>query len=611
MQDKGQPSPVATALRKAWMSWPDRAQSHVNKLSPGVREQLGLVQGPAVNKPANLIYGVEDAPPTQVKWLSAIQQVAILSIYMLYPLILVRQAGLQMGEIINILQLGCVVLGVGTLLQALPRGPVGSRLLAPSVFSGIYLASSMAAVKAGGMPLVWGMTIVAGVVEMGLSLVWRRLRAFVPPESAGLIVFFIGSLIALAACHMLLAEGPAGRAATLNEWLVAVSTIAVMVGIHIWGTSGLRIYCVVIGMILGFLLSFWIGLLTGGDLRTILELPLISFPGSVHLSWAFDWSLVVPFAITGLAAAMSATAVLTTYQKAVDADWVRPDMSSIGRGVLGDGMATTLSGMLGTFGVTLSNANAGLVAATGVASRSIAFAIAGLFALLALQPRLLGILTLMPRPVMAAAMLFIASFIMISGIQIITMRVLDGRRTLVIGMGLTTFFGATVYHTAFSGAPQWAQPVVATPLVLATLVALGLNLIFRIGIKKRVTMTIDSSAPALREVTAFIERSAGTWGARRDITNRIEFAVQQALEAIVAYCGAKGPIAIELSFDEFVITADITYDGAPMLFPDTPPSKEQLLDSDEGYPQLAGFLIRQSTDRRMKIKGGVRLQFDH
>ena len=102
------------------------------------------------------------------------------------------------------------------------------------------------------MPLVWGMTIVAGIVEMALSLVWRRLRAFVPPELAGLIVFFIGSIIALAACHMLLAEGPAGRA-TLNEWLIAGSSIALMVAIHVWSKTRLKIYCVVIGMMFGFL----------------------------------------------------------------------------------------------------------------------------------------------------------------------------------------------------------------------------------------------------------------------------------------------------------------------------------------------------------------------
>jgi xanthine permease XanP len=583
----------------------------VGKAGLAWAELTGAQPTRTVNKPANLVYGVEDNPPGQVRWFSAIQQVAISSIYMIYPLILAREAGLQAGQIINILQLGCVALAIGVLLQALPRGPVGSRMLAPSCFTGLYLASSLVAVKVGGMPLVWGMTIFAGFMEMAFSLVWRRLRALVPPESAGLVVFFIGSIIALAACHMLLSEGAGGGVATSTEWLVAGTTLALMVAIHIWSKSALKIYCVVIGMIFGFLLSIWGGLLTRGDLAPILELPLVAIPNPLHATWAFDWSMVVPFAITALAAAMSTTAVLTAYQRTTDADWVRPDMSSIGRGVLGDGISNAIAGGLGTYGLTLSNANAGLVAATGVASRVIAFAIAAILAVVALQPRLLGVITLLPKPVMAAAMLFTAAFIMISGLQIISTRVLDSRRTLVIGLGLATFFGVTVHPSAFAGAPQWAQPIVATPLVAATLVALGLNLLFRIGIRRRVSMTIDSAAPTLSDVTAFIERSAGAWGARRDVTNRLEFAVQQTLEAIIAYCGAKGAIKLNLSFDEFVINAEIMYDGKPMEFPVQPPGKDELLDSEEGYPRLAGFLVRSYSDRRAAIKGGVRLQFDH
>jgi NCS2 family nucleobase:cation symporter-2 len=609
MGDKS-PSPGASLLPGAAAALSDAAQKWIARLSPASRERLGFVDAPAFNKPANLLYGVEDTPPRQVIWFSALQQMAIATIYIIYPLIVIREAGLALGQTISILQFSCLVLGIAAVLQALPRGPVGSRLMAPSCLTGLYLASSLAAVKVGGMPLVWGMTIVAGFVEMGLSTVWRRLRAFVPPECAGLIVFFIGGIIVLAACQMLLADGPQGRASPI-EWLISAAAIAIMLALHVWSKSGLKIYCVLIGMFFGFLMSIAAGILTYADLRPILQLPLISPPGIAHISLAFDWSMVVPFAITGVAAAMSATAVLTTHQKFVDSDWVRPDMSSIGRGVLGDGIATTFSGVLGTYGVTLSNANAGLVAATGVASRRIAFALAILLALLALQPRLLGVLTLMPRPVMASAMLFIAAFIMISGIQIITMRVLDGRRTLVIGLGLATFFGATVYQSAFAGAPQWAQPIVTTPLVLATLVALGLNLVFRIGVKRRVGMTVDAAAPDLREVTAFIERSAGSWGARRDVTNRLEFAVQQAVEAVIAYCAAKGPITLNLSFDEFVISADILYEGSPMEFPAEPPGRDELLEQETGYPRLAGFLVRQYTDRRMAIKGGVRLQFDH
>ena len=134
----------------------------------------------------------------------------------------------------------------------------------------------------------------------------------------------------------------------------------------------------------------------------------------------------------------------------------------------------------------------------------------------------------MPPPVMASALLFTAVFIMISGVQIISTRVLDARRTLVIGMGMMAFFVVSVFPAAFSGVPHWAQPLVSSPLVLATLVALVLNLVFRLGIRRKVTMSVDPAAPDYQEVANFVERNAAIWGARRDVVTRVEFAVQQA-----------------------------------------------------------------------------------
>ena len=124
----------------------------------------------------------------------------------------------------------------------------------------------------------------------------------------------------------------------------------------------------------------------------VLNRPLFAIPSVAHLRGRSTGRWWCPFAVTGLAAAMSATAVVTTYQRLTDADWVRPDMPSIGRGVFGDGIAAIVAGLLGTYGLTISTANVGLVAATGVASRVIAFAVAALLVLAALQPTLIGIL---------------------------------------------------------------------------------------------------------------------------------------------------------------------------------------------------------------------------
>ena len=96
-------------------------------------------------------------------------------------------------------------------------------------------------------------------------------------------------------------------------------------------------------MAVGYAVAAIVGMLTAADLRDGPGPAAVRDPdASAHLSWSFDWSLVVPFAVTGLAAAMSATAVVTTYQRLTDADWVRPDMPSISRGVFGDGIAAVV-----------------------------------------------------------------------------------------------------------------------------------------------------------------------------------------------------------------------------------------------------------------------------
>lgn len=558
-----------------------------------------------MRKPANLVYGVEEAPPHLVTLISAVQHVGVIAIFMVYPLIIGREAGASADVISAMLRMGMLALAVAVLLQALPRGPVGSRYLAPSIFTGVYLAPSLAALKVGGLPLLWGMTIFAGFVEIALSRVWTRLRTFIPSETAGLVVFLIGVIIGLAALRVLLGEDNAGSLGG-RDAVVAGLALATMIGLNIWNKGQLRLFCILIGMTVGYIASVATGLLTLADFRTVLAQPIVAMPTLSHVSFAFDPELIIPFAVSGLAAAMGATAVITTYQRTTDADWVRPEMNSIRGGIFADGIAASVAGLLGTYGLTVSTANVGLVAATGVASRRIAFIVAAILAIGAFQPGFVALLTIMPPPVMASALLFTAVFIMIGGVQIISTRVLDARRTLVIGMGMMAFFVVSVFPSTFSGVPHWAQPLVTSPLVLATLVALALNLVFRIGIRRKVTMSIDPSGVDYQEVGNFVERNAAIWGARRDVVTRVAFAVQQAAETIVEHCRPDGPIAVAIGYDEFDIDVTLTYRGEPLELTRQLPTHDEILESEEGTRRLAAFLIAQRSDKvQTKLADGV------
>ena len=124
--------------------------------------------------------------------LIGLQYAIMTAIYLIIVAIILRHAKPPAGDSVGLMGIACIALAVGTALQAVPRGPVGSGFLAPPVFSATYLGPSIIAAESGGMRLVLGMTLFAGVVEVVVGLATRRLRLIVTPILSGLTVFVVG-----------------------------------------------------------------------------------------------------------------------------------------------------------------------------------------------------------------------------------------------------------------------------------------------------------------------------------------------------------------------------------------------------------------------------------
>ena len=60
----------------------------------------------------------------------------------------------------------------------------------------VYFAPAVFALQRGGMALLFGMTIVAGLVQMAIAPLLHRLRALLPAEIAGLVIAAIGLAVA-------------------------------------------------------------------------------------------------------------------------------------------------------------------------------------------------------------------------------------------------------------------------------------------------------------------------------------------------------------------------------------------------------------------------------
>jgi len=566
-----------------------------------------------MKRPANLVYAPDDVPPPHVTAFNAIQHVGLIAINLVYPLLVFHLADAPLSLVSDLLAVGMIVLGAATLLQVLRLGPVGSGFLCPATFSAAYLSPSLLAAKAGGLSLVFGMTLLAGLLEAALARALPRLRSVFPAELSGVVIFMIGLSGGAAGLRSLLSADAVPMSPA--EWGVAAFTLAAMVGLNVWGGGLLRMLCALIGLAAGYAAADFAGLLGAGQLDGMDKAPWVAVPGLGHLSWSFELAMALPFAIACLAAAMKAVGTITVCQRMVDADWVRPDMRSATRGVLADGISTALAGLLNAVGTNTSTPSVGLASATGVASRRVGIAVGLMFLVLGLLPKLTTLLALMPRSVMVAALLFAICFILINGLQVMTSRLLDSRRTLVIGLALIAGTSIEIFPVIAAHAGAGWRPMIGSSLVFATLVGLALNLLFRIGVKQSVAIGVDPRRIDSTVIDDFLRGHGGRWGARPDVIARATFAANQLVEAAAEHGWKSGPLSLEASFDEFNLDLRLSYEGKALEFPDRRPSDEEIRDTDEGVRRLAGFMLRQNADRvRSEAQDGVatvHFHFDH
>jgi xanthine permease XanP len=563
-------------------------------------------------KPSNLLYGIDETPPLWVTFILSLQHVSLIAIGLVFSVMVGRESGASPLQTAHFVSVTMLAGGIGVMVQALHRGPVGSGYLCPQGCGPSYLSASMLAARMGGIPLVLGMTMCAGVLESLFSRAIKRLRFMFPAEVTGLIVAMVGITVIRMANQYFLAVGETDQASGI---FVSCLTLALMVGLNVWSKGKLKMSCVLISMGVGYAASYALGILTDEHLSSISQAASLSFPMAAHPGWSFDPYLTGPFIVAMLCSSLKSVGDLTTCQKINDAKWKRPDMANISKGILADAVGCFSAGLLGGFGQSTYSSNIGLSIATGATSRAIAYGSGLLLIVLAFCPKLGAVFAIMPKPVMGATVIFSICFMVIAGIQIMMSRMMDARKTFVVGLSLIFGLSVDILPDIYANVHPWIQPIFSSSLSTATVSAVVLNLIFRIGIAKKVSLVIEVGNDAAKKIFTFMDRQGGVWGARKEIINKAEAALNEFVEMAAEQNLVRGAVTMEVSFDEYNLDIDIQYQGRLIEVSELGPSPEELCERPEALMQLAGFLIRQFADKvSTQEKAGhchLKLHFEH
>ncbi len=433
-------------------------------------------------KPENIIYGVNERPPLPATLLLGLQHVFVMSSTLLLPVVIVREIGGSFLEIRNVVSFTLIAAGIGTILQCLGKGIVGSGYLVPNICGPSYLSVSIQAAWLGGLPLMHGMTVVAGLFETLFSRAVNKLRFLFPTEVTGLVVLMVGvALIPLGASKFVGIQYE-GDLIDLRVVATASVTLITMVGISLWSRGKSRLYCVLIGFVVGYVVSFLAGLISPVDFQQVLHAPFFALPGVGvdSFRWSFSWNLLPAFLIVSLCGALKSFGNLVTAQKINDADWKEPDTKNIGNGLFADGLSVMTAGILGGVATDTSASNVGTSLATGATSRWIGFTAGAIYICLGFLPKLAAMVSIMPDPVMGAILIYVTSFMVLSGFQIILTEKVSTNKIFIIGISFIFGISLDILPELYMHLPVWLKPIFSSSLTLATIMAILLNQLFRI-----------------------------------------------------------------------------------------------------------------------------------
>lgn len=565
-----------------------------------------------VKPPDNITIGVDETPPPAQLALLAVQYAFLLCVYLVLVVIVVRAAGADSETARSVISMAMIASALGTMLQALNRGPVGSGYLAPPVFSAIYLGPSILAAKAGGLPAVACMTVCAGLFEIVIGSLLHKLRIIMQPVISGLTITIIGLELGVVGLqHALDVDGQQGQLFSVHV-AVALLTLSICVGFAVWGTGVLRLVCTLIGLLAGVGAAFVLGLFNPSAVESIAAAPWLQVPNPAYMAVHWDVSLMPAFLAAGLAAAIRTVGVVTTCQRANDAAWKRPDFANIRKGIYADGIGCALGGLVGAPGMNIGPSLVGVSITAGVTSRTIAYASAAVLVVLAFVPKVADVFLQLPLSVAGALLAFTASIMLVSGLGLMLARPLGTRMTFVVGLGILLPLVHLVSPHYFESIPG-LRVVANSGLALGLMAAIGLLLLFRIATGRQQTIFWRQSEDAVSELASALQRNAKEWGLTKEVAARAVANTKQAIQLLKEGQLMREPVAIKAAERDETLVIELRYKGSPMFVPDLaarPEINEESTMSAGLHDIAVGvFPDRSSTS----VRGGetsIRLSFD-
>ncbi|MGN1154643.1 MAG: uracil-xanthine permease family protein [Agathobacter sp.] len=372
--------------------------------------------------------------------------------------------------------------GIGTLLfHVLSKFKVPAFLGSSFAFLGGFAAvaeldTGIFATMSYGekLPYACGGVLVAGLLYLVLALIVkaigvRRVMRFLPPVVTGPIIICIGLSLA-----------PSAISNASQNWLLALIALAVIIIFNIWGKGMFRIIPILMGIVVSYICAiiFHNAGMTNVDGSAILDFTNMVAAGPVgvpdFIICKFNITAILVMAPIAIATMMEHIGDISAISATVGEDFIEDP--GLHRTLLGDGLATALSALIGGPANTTYGENTSVLALSKVYDARV-IRLAALYAIaIAFLPKVAAIIGSLPASIIGGVSFILYGMISAIGVRNVMENHVDFTKSrnliiaaviLVCGIGFTNGLTFQVGNTS----------VTLTGLAIAAIVGIVLNII--------------------------------------------------------------------------------------------------------------------------------------
>lgn len=397
------------------------------------------------------------------------------------PLLIGMGLGFDEAQMTYLISIDIFMCGVATLLQLTVTKFFGIGL--PVVLGCAIQAVSPLIIigSKNGVGAIYGSIIAAGIYVVLIAGLFSKVKVLFPPIVTGTVITVIGlTLIPVAITKMGGGDASAKTFGDPASLIQAAVTILLILGLQAFAKGFLRSISVLIGLVGGTILACLMG---DVSFSAISHAPIFHVPQPFYFGMPkFDvWSILLMIIISTISMVES-TGVYFALGDITGKNIGEEDLK---RGYRAEGLAVILGGIFNTFPYTGFSQNVGLVQLSGIKSTRPIYFSAFFLIILGLFPKVGAVAQIIPEPVLGGGMLVMFGMVAVQGMRMLSkVNFEDDKNLLIVALSIGLGLGFNSLPTLFQHLPQTVQMFTGNGIVMSSITAIILNLLFH-GLKEK------------------------------------------------------------------------------------------------------------------------------